>query len=140
MNQLTQEPEAYKYQLEIKEIWTPNLVIAKYSTNLNKTKRFNIIGGNDEDDEIEYSQTWDELVTLKEYLNNMLLDPEDCVIFSSNNLQDLMKPGDIITTEYPYYERPYKLNENTTLFIFHAYKVLYLAITKLGVQISFISN
>ncbi len=38
MNQLTQEPEAYKYQLEIKDIWTPNLVIAKYSTNLNKPK------------------------------------------------------------------------------------------------------
>ncbi len=81
MNQLTQEPEAYKYQLEIKDIWTPNLAIAKYSTNLNKPKRFNIIGGNDEDDEIEYNQTLDELVTLKEYLNNMLLDPEDCVIF-----------------------------------------------------------
>jgi hypothetical protein len=125
MNQLDSEPEAYKYQLEIKEIWTPNLVIAKYSTNLNKPKRFSIIGRDEEYDETEYNQTWEELVSLKDYLNNILLDFEDCVIFSSNNLQDLLKPGDIIKMEYPYYERPYKLNENTILFIFHAYKVLY---------------
>ena len=125
MNQLNQEPEAYKYQLEIKEIWTPNLVIAKYSINLNKPKRFNIIGRDEEDDETEYNQTWKKLISLKDYLNNMLLDSEDCVIFSSNNLKDLVKPGDIIEMEYPHYERPYKLNENTTLFIFHAYKVLY---------------
>jgi hypothetical protein len=125
MNQLDSEPEAYKYQLEIKEIWMPNLVIAKYSTNLNKPKRFSIIGRDEEDDETEYNQAWDELISLKDYLNNMLLDSEDCVIFSLNNLKDLVKPGDIIKMEYPYYERPYKLNENTTLFIFHAYKVLY---------------
>jgi hypothetical protein len=110
--------------LEIKEIWTPNLIIAKYNTNRNKPKRYNIIGG-DDDDETEYNQTWDELSPLKEYLNNMLLDFEDCIVFSSNNLKELVKPGDIIKMDFPYYEKPYKLNENTTLFIFHAYKALY---------------
>jgi hypothetical protein len=123
------EPEAYQYQLEIKEIWTPNLVIAKYSTNKKKIRRFSIIGSDDEDDyDKEYDLNWEELSSLKEYLNNMLLDYEDCVIFSSSNLKDILKPGDIIKIDYPYYERPYKLNENTTIFIFHAYKALYPAI------------
>ena len=125
MNLIDSESEAYQYQLEINEIWTPNLVIAKYSANLNKPRRISIIGRDEEDDETEYNQIWGELVSLKSYLNNILSDSEDCVIFSLNNLKDLIKPGDIIKIEHPYYERPYKLNENTTLFIFHAYKVLY---------------
>ena len=125
MNLIDSESEAYQYQLEINEIWTPNLVIAKYSANLNKPRRISIIGRDEEDDETEYNQIWGELVSLKSYLNNILSDSEDCVIFSLDNLKDLIKPGDIIKIEHPYYERPYKLNENTTLFIFYAYKVLY---------------
>lgn len=112
------------YQLEIKEIWTPNLAIAKYNYNKEKPKRFSIIGG-DSDEDFEYYQNWDELVPLKEYLNNMLLDSEDCVIFSSNNLKNLLKPGDIIQTDDIYKDKPFKLNENTTLFIFQAHKALY---------------
>jgi hypothetical protein len=109
------------YQLEIKEIWTPNLAIAKYNIDESRFKRISI---NEDPEKKEYDEYIDYISPLTKYLNNVF-DFYDRVIFSSNNLKEILKPGDIIKTEYPYYERPYKLNENVTLFIFKAYEALY---------------
>ena len=122
MNQLIQEPEAYKYQLEIKEIWTPNLVIARYNINRNRSKKIYISEPDPED--IEYDRYIDYIAPLTKYLNNVF-DFYDRVIFSPNNLKEILKPGDIIQTDYLYRDKPFKLNENTTLFIFEAHKIIY---------------
>jgi hypothetical protein len=122
MNQLIQEPEAYKYRLEIKEIWTPNLVIARYNINRNRSKKIYISEPDPED--IEYDRYIDYIAPLTKYLNNVF-DFYDRVIFSPNNLKEILKPGDIIQTDYLYRDKPFKLNENTTLFIFEAHKIIY---------------
>jgi len=122
MNQLDREPEAYKYLLEIKEIWTPNLVIARYNINRNRSKKIYISEPDPED--IEYDRYIDYIAPLTKYLNNVF-DFYDRVIFSPNNLKEILKPGDTIQTDYLYRDKIFKLNENTTLFIFEAYKIIY---------------
>ena len=111
-------------QLEIREIWTPNLVIAKYNINRKEkeSKRIYILGYDSE--EIEYNEYIEYISPLKKYLNN-IVDLDDRVILSSKNLKEIMKPGDIIQTEYICNNESFKLNDNTTLFIFYAHKALY---------------
>jgi len=110
------------YQLEIKEIWTPNLAIAKYNVNRDESKKRYILEPDPE--EKEYDKYIDYIAPLTKYLNNVF-DFYDRIIFSPNNLKEIIKPGDIIQTEYIYKESPFRLNENVTLFIFEAYKALY---------------
>lgn len=110
------------YQLEIKEIWTPIFVIAKYNVDENKFKRISISGEDPEKE--EYNEYEDYIFPLIKYLNN-IVDFYDRVILSSNNLKEFMKPGDIIQTDFIYKDSPFKLNENVTIFIFDAYKILY---------------
>jgi hypothetical protein len=110
------------YQLEIKEIWTPNLVIAKYNVNRDESKRIDIWDRDFEEE--EYNKFLNYISSLEKYFNNVL-DFYDRVILSSNNLKEIIKPGDIIQTDYIYKENPFKLNENTTIFIFKAYEALY---------------
>ena len=109
------------YQLEIKEIWTPNLAIAKYNVDENRFKRISI---SEDPEEKEYREYEDYIFPLTRYFNNVF-DFYDRVIFSPNNLKEIMKPGDIIQTDYIYKDKLFKLNENVTLFIFEAYKALY---------------
>ena len=109
------------YQLEIKEIWTPNLAIAKYNVDESRFKRISI---SEDPEEVEYDKYRDYIFPLTRYLNN-ISNFYDRVIFSSNNLKEIIKPGDIIQTDYIYKESPFRLNENITLFIFEAYKTLY---------------
>ena len=109
------------YQLEIKEIWTSNLAIAKYNVD---ESRFNKISITEDPEEREYREYEDYIFPLTKYLNNVF-DFYDRVILSSNNLKEIIKPGDIIQTDYIYKDRLFKLNENVTLFIFEAYKTLY---------------
>jgi hypothetical protein len=109
------------YQLEIKKIWTPNLAIAKYNVDESRFKRISI---NEDPEEKEYREYRDYVFPLTRYLNNVF-DFYDRVIFSPNNLKEILKPGDIIQTDYIYKDRLFKLNENVTLFIFEAYKTLY---------------
>ena len=109
------------YQLEVKEIWTPNLAIAKYNIDESRFKRISI---NEDPEEKEYRDYEDYISPLTKYLNNVF-DFYDRVIFSSNNLKEIMKPGDTIQTDYLYRDKIFKLNENVTLFIFEAYKTLY---------------
>jgi len=109
------------YQLEIKEIWTPNLAIAKYNVDESRFKRISI---SEDPEEREYREYEDYISPLTKYLNNVF-NFYDRVIFSLNNLKEIIKPGDIIQTDYLYRDKLFKLNENTTLFIFEAYKTLY---------------
>ena len=109
------------YQLEIKEIWTPNLAIAKYNVDENRFKRISL---NEDPEEKEYNEYIDYIAPLTKYLNN-IFGFYDRVILSSNNLKEIIKPRDIIQTDYIYKDRLFKLNENVTLFIFEAYKALY---------------
>ena len=110
------------YQLEIKEIWTPNLAIAKYNVDMNRFRRINI--SKPDPEEIEYDRYIDYISPLAKYLNNVF-DFYDRIVFSPNNLKEILKPGDIIQTDYIYKDRLFKLNENVTFFIFEAYKTLY---------------
>ena len=110
------------FQLEIKEVWTPNLVIARYNINRNRSKKIYISEPDPED--IEYDRYINYIAPLTKYLNNVF-DFYDRVIFSPNNLKEILKPGDIIQTDYLYRDKIFKLNENTTLFIFEAYKTIY---------------
>jgi len=109
------------YQLEIKEIWTPNLAIAKYNVDESRFKRISIT---EDPEKKEYDEYVNYISPLTKHLNNVF-DFYDRVIFSSNNLKEIIKPGDIIQTDYIYSDRLFKLNENVTLFIFEAYKTLY---------------
>jgi hypothetical protein len=128
------EREPQMYQLEIKDIWTPNLAIAKY---LFKPKRkFSIITDPDEEEYLKEDNEYTKiLISLKDYLNN-IVELEDRVILSSTNLKETLKPGDIIKTDFVYDDRPFKLNDNTTLFIFYAYKALYPKILVKKVKVS----
>ena len=110
------------YQLEIKEIWIPNLAIAKYNVNRIESRRINIMGNDPEEE--EYNKFFNYISSLEKYFNNVF-DFYDRIILSSNNLKEIMKPGDIIQTDYIYSDRLFKLNENVTLFIFNAYEALY---------------
>jgi len=116
------EREPRIYQLEIKEIWTSNLAIAKYNINREEPKRINIWGRDPEEE--EYDRYLKYIFNLKKYFNRVF-DFDDRVIFSSNNLKELIKPGDIIQTDNIYHNKPFRLNENTTIFIFDAYTALY---------------
>jgi hypothetical protein len=112
------------YQLEIKEIWTPNLAIAKYNVDREKPSKYKYDIEDNDDFEKEYNEYINYIAPLEKYFNNVF-DFYDIVIFSSNNLKELMKPGDIIQMDFIYRDSPFKLNENVTLFIFDAYKALY---------------
>ena len=84
------------YQLEIKEIWTPNLAIAKYNVDENRFKRISL---NEDPEEKEYNEYIDYIAPLTKYLNN-IFGFYDRVILSSNNLKEIIKPRDIIQTDY----------------------------------------
>jgi len=116
------EREPIIYQLEIKEIWTPNLVIAKYNSNEEISYEYDIIDINDE--RKEYNEYKNLRKNLIDYFEN-ILDFYDKAIFSSKNLKEIIKPRDIIQTKYLYHNMPFNLNENTTLFLFDAYKIIY---------------
>ncbi len=56
------------YQLEIKEIWTPNLAIAKYNVDENRFRRIDI---NEDPEKEEYDKYIQYISSLTEYFNNI---------------------------------------------------------------------
>jgi hypothetical protein len=120
------------YQLEIIDLWTPNLAIAKYSNDIG----LSILEDwflDIEYDEIlhkyrygdKYYKHLAELDQLKKYLNNVLSDIHYRVLFSPNDLREIIKPGDIIKLEEYIGNEPFNIKDNVRIYSFHAYYSLY---------------
>jgi hypothetical protein len=120
------------YQLEIIDLWTPNLAIAKYSndTGLSILEDWFL---DIEYDEIfheyrygdKYYKHLAELDQLKKYLNNVLSDIHYRVLFSPNDLREIIKPDDIIKLEEYISNKPFNIKDNVKIYSFHAYYSLY---------------
>jgi hypothetical protein len=110
------------YQLEIIDLWTPNLAIAKYSndTGLSILEDWFL--------DIEYDELFHEsrygekyykhlaeLDQLKIYLNNVLSDIHYRVLFSPNDLREIIKPGDIIKLEEHIGNKPFNIRDNVRI-------------------------
>jgi len=120
------------YQLEIIDLWTPNLTIAKYSsdTGLSILEDWFLDIEYDEfsrkyDFSNKYYKHLAELNQLKKYLNNVLSDIYYRVLFSPNDLSKIMKPGDIIKLEKYIGNKPFNVKDNVRIYPFHAYYSLY---------------
>jgi len=120
------------YQLEIIDLWTPNLAITKYSSDTGLSileDWFLDIEYNEFSREYEYGDKYykhlAELNKLKKYLNNVLSDIYYRVLFSPNDLKEIMKPGDIIKLEEYISDKPFNIKDDVRIYSFHAYYSLY---------------
>jgi len=129
---MKEDSKIENYQLEIIDFWTPNLAIAKYSndTGLSILENWFL---DIEYDYIRHERIYGdkyykhlaELDQLKEYLNNVLSDIYYRVLFSPNDLREIMKPGDIIKLEEYIGDKPFNIKDNVRIYSFHAYYSLY---------------